>query len=78
MTTYDEAAVLELCREYGYNDYVKDFVFTPTVLAVSILTHAMVEYDDLTAAVRGFETSLKLGFDSVAGQLNGRSRTSWP
>ena|ERR1019366_1673856 len=65
----DEASVLDFCREYGFNDFAKDFVVTPTVLAVSILTRAMLEYDDLAAELRGFETSLKAGLAFVAAAL---------
>jgi hypothetical protein len=65
----DEASVLYFCREYGFNDFAKNFVVTPTVLAVSILTRAMVECDDLKGAVTGFETSLKTGLAFVAGEL---------
>ncbi len=65
----DEASVLDFCREYGFNDFAKDFVVTPTVLAVSILTRAMLECDDLVAELRGFEASLKTGLAFVAAAL---------
>ena len=72
----DEAVVFDFCREYGFNDLVKDFVVIPTVLGVSPLTRAIADYDDLTSGVSGFEASLKAGFNYLAGELRaGRGRT---
>jgi len=65
----DEESIHDYCHVYGYNDFIKDFVFTPTVLAVSILTSAMVEHGDLMNVVEGLETSLKRGLVFVADHL---------
>jgi hypothetical protein len=62
----DSQRILELCIEYGYNDFVKDFVIAPSANAVSILTIAMVESPAITANISGLETSLKSGCSFVA------------
>jgi hypothetical protein len=72
----DETSVLDFCREYGFNDFTKDFVVTPTVVAVSILMRTMIENNDLTTEIAAFETSLRAGLAFVAGALRvGKGRT---
>src|SRR4051794_37477310 len=65
----DSRAILELCREYGYNDFVKDFVIAPSASAVAILTIAMVESPAIAANTSDIQTVLKAGFDFLAGIL---------
>jgi hypothetical protein len=65
----DSRRILELCTDYGYNDFVKDFVIAPSACAVSILTIAIVDSPGFMDNISGLETALKSGFTFVAGIL---------
>ena len=45
-----------------------DFFYTPTYIAVSMLTNIMQKYPDLTMKVKGFEETLKNGLYAATGR----------
>lgn len=68
-----EEEIYECCREYGFNDFTKEFVCAPTFDAVGILSTVMMQFPDVSDAIVGVATALKAGMSFVAGAVSTRS-----
>ncbi|MCI0400477.1 MAG: hypothetical protein L0Z68_04135 [Gammaproteobacteria bacterium] len=66
--------IYELCTWYGFNDFVKDFVWKTTDLAVSILTQTLIDHSCVVGQVSRYVECLKDGVDCTYLTSNVRSR----
>lgn len=65
--------IYECVREYGFNDFTKDFVCAPTFGAVGVLSTVTMQFPEVADVIVGFGTALKAGMSFVARTVRARS-----
>ena len=65
--------IYECAREYGLNDFTKDFVSRPTFDAVGILTTVTMQFSGISDGIGGIGRALKAGMSFVARTVDTKS-----